>query len=234
MSSRIEEQNKRAIDLNVLERQRINHKQQVQRAFASELRSHAPKEKPVAADIPKTEKTEPRLLRPSGNDRTKKFERKEDPLKKEEEAPPKDSKKRSDLKINDAVKRRNDSKSDDKGSHDSDAFFSQAARFATQQTSPSAEPAKSFSTTLPAEVITALVESVYSSTSADGSQVLTIELKNGVLSGAQITVSTKGPKVNLQFSVEEADTRALLRNSKQVITQRLEEKNLSLLEFVVH
>jgi hypothetical protein len=88
--------------------------------------------------------------------------------------------------------------------------------------------------TLPPELIQELVDKVERSRTTFGSEMLTIDLKAQVLSGAQIQVSVLNGRVRLRFSNTDHDTRTLLRNSESAIHRRLEEKNLSLSDFVVH
>lgn len=141
-------------------------------------------------------------------------------------------KKRSDLSLDDAVRKKHQSDEDKGGFGESDAFFQQAAALGTQSLSTPTQT-QGTSPSLPREVINQLVDHIYSSINTEGLKELTIELKEGVLSGAQIQLSTKDGKVRLHFKSDDPQTRSLLRNSKEALADRLEEKNLSLSEFSV-
>lgn len=163
---------------------------------------------------------------------TKKADDKKE-TKKSSDKRVKSEKAKNETVLQQVAKQKKESDVDDREEQESDAFFQQAVSMGTGPFLSTQAPTGSTPPVLSQEVINQLVDHIYSSTNTQGLKELTIELKNGVLAGAQIQVSASKGKVNLHFKSDDPRTKTLLRNSKSEIAKRLGEKNLSLSEFVV-
>ncbi len=177
--------------------------------------------------------------RPTGKPPTKntpldKTKRKEAD-KKEDSKSAKAEKKHEDVVLNIAVKQKQDKQDEDGFSEKgSDEFFQAAANIATQpqvkisETQKANPPAK-----IPDEILHQLVDRIFVGINAKGLNQFVIELKDGVLGGGLINVSAQGGKINLKFSGLDDESKKLVQNSKQELSDRLHGKNLSLDSFEV-
>lgn len=135
-------------------------------------------------------------------------------------------------KKSDAPKQKNARKPEKSSIKESDAFLQQAALLGTKERE--ATPVDfAAHVPLPLPVINELVDRIYKSTDKIGAQTITIELKNSVLSGAEIQLSVTKGSVRLRFSTDDVKTKRLLKNSQSLITNRLFEKSLLLSDFIV-
>lgn len=155
--------------------------------------------------------------------------------RKEEAKTAKTEKKRDEVSLEIAVHQKAEKDmNDEMGSESSDEFFQHAVNMATQSMTPPVETqGPSAPARIPDAVINQLINQVYLSIDKKGLQNLVIEFKDGVLGGGQVAVSSKDGKVSLRFSGLDAQSKSLLRNSRDEIEHRLQGKKLTLREFVI-